>query len=87
MSKDNRTIHSHIRHGGKVFSPGMEDELQAAVSSTELERLQDKGAISGNFTGSAKAAKPIATADEAATPEPEPEQAAEEAPSAKGKSK
>jgi hypothetical protein len=39
MAKDNRTIHSHIRHGGKVYKPGMEDDLEAAVSSAGIQRL------------------------------------------------
>lgn len=89
MAKDNRTIHSHIRHGGKVYKPGMEDDLEAAVSSAGIQRLIEKGAISGDFKGGKKATKAEATAAPAEEAPTESTEAAvhEEAPAAKGKSK
>lgn len=55
MAKDNRKIHNGVRHNGTTYTDGMEDELAEAVSSEQLERLVEKGAISGNWGGSAKA--------------------------------
>jgi hypothetical protein len=81
MAKDNRTIHSHIRHGGKIYKPGMEDDLEAAVSSAGIERLIEKGAISGDFKGGKKA-----TPAEPAPAELGEAAVQEEAP-AKGKNK
>lgn len=49
MPKDNRKIHSAVRHGGKPYKDGMEDELAAVMGEDQLQRLAEKGAISGNW--------------------------------------
>jgi hypothetical protein len=53
MAKDNRKIHSGVRHKGTTYTDGMEDELAAAASGKQLERLAERGAISGNWQSSA----------------------------------
>ena len=49
MPKDNRKIHSGVRHGGTTYTEGMEDELAEVMSADQLQRLTDKGSISGNW--------------------------------------
>lgn len=49
MAKDNREIRSGVRIGKKVFTEGMEDDLAAALSAAQLERLLEKGVIAGDF--------------------------------------
>lgn len=58
MPKDNRRIHSGVRHEGTTYKAGMEDDLAAAVGQAGLERLASKGAISGDWSSSA-GAKPV----------------------------
>jgi hypothetical protein len=64
MAKDNRTINSAIRVGGKLFKPGQEDEV-AALNADQITRLTEKGAISGF---DAKADKAAAEPEEATPP-------------------
>jgi hypothetical protein len=50
MPKDNRKILSGVRVSGKgVFAEGQEDELAAAVSQDQLDRLTEKRAIAGDW--------------------------------------
>ena len=49
MPKDNRKIHSGIRHQGTVYSSGMEDELAEAMNKKQLAAMAEKGAISGDW--------------------------------------
>jgi hypothetical protein len=63
MAKDNRVIHSGVRHEGTTYTAGMEDELAAAAGQKLLNRLAKKGAISGNWSSSAKVA-PVEVADD-----------------------
>jgi hypothetical protein len=63
MAKDDRVIHSNVRmpgtagEGGKVVQKGATisdvDELQAAADAkkVDLQRLYDRGAISGTWKG------------------------------------
>jgi hypothetical protein len=60
MAKDNRKIHSGIRHEGTTYKAGMEDELSEALTQKQLNRLTEKGSISGNWKGSAPADPPAA---------------------------
>lgn len=53
MPKDNRKIHSGVRHNGTVYKDGMEDELADALTQKQLNALAERGAISGNWTGGA----------------------------------
>lgn len=53
MAKDNRKIHSGIRHEGTTYKAGMEDELSENLTQKQLDRLTEKGSISGNWTGAA----------------------------------
>lgn len=62
MPKDNRRIHSAIRHGSTTYKDGMEDELAAAASQEQLERLASRGAISGDWTSAAPAVEAEETA-------------------------
>lgn len=57
MAKDNRKIHSAVRHEGTTYKDGMEDELAEVMGEDRLQRLAEKGAISGNWglPGEAKA--------------------------------
>jgi hypothetical protein len=64
MAKDYRKIHSGVRHKGTTYTEGMEDELASAVSASELKRLSDRGAISGNWQSSAVEAEEAETEDE-----------------------
>lgn len=56
MPKDNRLILSGIRVGDTVYVEGQEDELSAALSQEQLDRLMDKGALGGDWKAG-KAAK------------------------------
>jgi hypothetical protein len=82
MAKDNRKIHSGVRHKGTTYTDGMEDELAAAVSGKQLERLIERGAISGNWQSSAAEVEEVETEDELTDDdsEEEVEEETEEAP-------
>jgi hypothetical protein len=54
MPKDNRRIHSGVRHNGTTYKAGMEDELSEVLSQSQLDRLGERGSISGNWTGLAE---------------------------------
>lgn len=47
MSKTSATIHSSVRHGATVYTPGMEDELHKVLDKGSISRLTDAGVISG----------------------------------------
>lgn len=60
MAKDNREIVHGIRaltipaRGGRIaqsqtFVPGMEDELAAAYTDTELKAMVERGDLTGNW--------------------------------------
>lgn len=58
MAKDNKTILSSVRFGrDKVFHPGMEDELAKAASAEQIQRLSEKGSITGFTTAKEPEAK------------------------------
>jgi hypothetical protein len=51
MAKDTRTIldgRSSLRYRGIRYTPGMEDQLQAALSPSEMKRLQDSSMLVGD---------------------------------------
>jgi len=51
MAKDTRTIldgRSSLRVRGMTFRPGQEDQLQAAITASELESMQQRGLVSGD---------------------------------------
>ena len=53
--KDNRTILNAVRVGKTVFKSGEEDELSSALSQTDLDRLNDQGALGGDWTSTFQA--------------------------------
>lgn len=44
-------INQTVRVDGKTYGPGDEDELNQVLSAEDVERLLQKGALSGPFTG------------------------------------
>jgi hypothetical protein len=55
------SITRSIRHGSKVFKPGMEEELASAATPEQLHRLTEMGMISGfEIKSKAAEAKPAA---------------------------
>lgn len=75
MAKDNKKIVGSVRLSGitvgkkrmpgKLFTPGMEDELQAAADVSTIERLTEKGVIAGFSVKAEKAAAKAEETDEA----------------------
>lgn len=59
MAKDNRTIHSGVRVGSETFVDGQEDELAAALSPRDGERLLASGAIDGDWQFTGKEPEPL----------------------------
>lgn len=54
MAENNKIIHNAVRMSdGEVYDKGREDELAKAMSSEQLKRLTDEGAIEG-FGATAK---------------------------------
>lgn len=66
MAKDNRKIHSGVRHEGTTYKDGMEDELAAVMGEDQLQRLAEKGAISGNWVSTAVVADEETASEETA---------------------
>lgn len=63
MAKDTRKIHNGVRHNGTVYKSGMEDELAAALSAKQLDRLVEQGALSGAWQSSAAEVEEAETAE------------------------
>lgn len=82
MAKDNRKIHSGIRHEGTTYKAGMEDELSEVMSQKQLDRLADRGAVSGNWKGLVEDSEDDLGEDDDSQKTDEPV-AQEEAPAAK----
>lgn len=59
MAKEQMSIVRSVRIGGLVYVPGMEDDLKKIATPEQLERLSEKGAITGDIS------KPKAPAKEA----------------------
>lgn len=57
MANTERKIVRGVRVGAKTYVPGMEDELDDALSAEEAKRLTDKGYLEGKFSGKAKPVK------------------------------
>jgi hypothetical protein len=57
MANSDRKIIRGVFLGNTSYVPGMEDELDALLSSSEVKRLSDKGYIEGKWSGSAAPAK------------------------------
>lgn len=57
MNSDRKIIRG-VRVGSKTYVAGMEDELDAALTSDEVKRLTDKGYLEGKFSGKAQAVAP-----------------------------
>lgn len=53
MANSERKIIRGVLLGDKTYVPGMEDELDALLSASEVQRLSDKGYIEGNWSGAA----------------------------------
>lgn len=49
MARDNRKIVSGVWVGGQMYTDGMQDELEAALTPAMVEHLTAKGAIEGDW--------------------------------------
>jgi hypothetical protein len=89
MPKDNRRIHSGVRHNGTTYKAGMEDELSEVLSQKQLDRLTERGSISGNWTGLAEDADDddLTEADDESGQTDDPNEQVEAAPAKKSAAK
>lgn len=58
MANSERKIIRGVFLGDKSYVPGMEDELDRLLSSSEVERLSGKGYIEGKWAGAAAEPEP-----------------------------
>lgn len=49
-SMDRKIIHG-VRLGNVIYVPGMEDQLDAALATADVDRLIKQGALEGKWTG------------------------------------
>lgn len=57
MANSDRKILRGVRIGAKTYTPGMEDELEAALTAEDAARLTEKGHLEGKWSGKAKPVK------------------------------
>jgi hypothetical protein len=51
MANTERKIHRGVQIGAKTYVPGMEDELDTALSPEDAARLVEQGSLEGKWSG------------------------------------